>query len=94
MSTINQFIIPAAWMSLIEIAIVLLLVPLMERIVYPLLAQSNIYLPRLWRVAFGMLLIAGSSGMGRKHLLRISLRERKKRVIVVGQSVTRSFTFL
>ncbi|XP_020917546.1 solute carrier family 15 member 4 [Exaiptasia diaphana] len=63
MSTINQFVIPAAWMSLIEIAVVLLLVPLMERIVYPMLTQSNIYVPRLWRVAFGMLLIAGSSGM-------------------------------
>lgn len=61
----NEFTIPAAWMSLIEIAVVLLLVPLMERIVYPLCTHFNIHVPRLWRVVFGMLLIAASSGMGK-----------------------------
>lgn len=67
MSTLDsgEFIVPAAWMSLIETAIVLLMVPLMERVVYPKCTQYNIYVPRTWRVAFGMLLAAASTGMGR-----------------------------
>lgn len=67
MSTLDsgKFIVPAAWMSLIETAIVLLMVPLMERVVYPKCTQYNIYVPRTWRVAFGMVLAAASTGMGR-----------------------------
>jgi hypothetical protein len=66
MSTVgsDKFIIPAAWMSLIETALVLLMVPLMERVVYPTCTQYNIHVPRMWRVVFGLLLAATSTGMG------------------------------
>ena len=67
MSTVDsgKFIVPAAWMSLIETAIVLVLVPSMERVVYPMCVKYSVFVPRTWRVAFGMILAAASAGMGR-----------------------------
>lgn len=56
--------IPAAWPSLCEIVILLILVPVMERGVYPSLARCGVCIPILWRIFLGMLLAAGSAGMG------------------------------
>lgn len=57
-------IFPAAWPSLFEIVILLILVPVMERGVYPGLAKCGITVPMLWKVVIGMLLAAGSAVMG------------------------------
>ena len=61
----GAIIIPAAWPSLCEIVILLILVPVMERGVYPGLARCGVCIPILWKVFLGMLLAAGSAGMGR-----------------------------
>lgn len=56
-------IFPAAWPSLFEIVILLILVPIMERGVYPGLAKCGVTVPMLWKVVIGMLLAAGSAVM-------------------------------
>ena len=56
---------PAAWPSLCEIVILLILVPVVERGVYPGLSNKfGFTIPMLSRVIVGMLLAAGSAGMG------------------------------
>ena len=60
----NGFTIPTAWLSLFEIVTLLLMVPLIERGAYPALSKSGIEVPVLWRIFLGMLLAAGSAGMG------------------------------
>ena len=56
---------PAAWPSLCEIVILLILVPIVERGVYPGLSNKcGFTIPMLSRVIVGMLLAAGSAGMG------------------------------
>jgi len=64
----GAIIIPAAWPSLCEIVILLILVPVMERGIYPGLAKCGVCIPILWKVFLGMLLAAGSAGMGRCHI--------------------------
>jgi len=59
----GMIIIPAAWPSLCEIVILLILVPVMERGVYSGLATCGVCIPILWKVFLGMLLAAGSAGM-------------------------------
>ena len=61
----GAIIIPAAWPSLCEIVILLILVPVMERGIYPGLAKCGVCIPILLKVFLGMLLAAGSAGMGR-----------------------------
>ncbi|EDO47131.1 predicted protein [Nematostella vectensis] len=56
-------VVPAAWMSLLEIAVVLIMLPLMEKIIYPVCIQCNFSLPLLWSVTFGMLLAVASVAM-------------------------------
>ena len=62
-------IIPAAWPSLCEIVILLILVPVMERGIYPSLAKCGCSIPILLKVIIGMLLAVGSAGMGRYSIL-------------------------
>lgn len=57
------FIFPAAWPSLCEILILLILVPLLERVIYPSLARCGVNVSILGKVILGMLLAAGSAGM-------------------------------
>lgn len=59
----GNIIVPAAWPSLCEIVILLILVPVMERCVYPGLAKCDVTVPMLGKVMLGMLLAAGSAGM-------------------------------
>lgn len=57
------FIIPAAWPSLCEIFILLILVPMLERAIYPSLNGCGINVSILGKVILGMFLAAGSAGM-------------------------------
>lgn len=58
------FTVPAAWLSLFEILTLLIFVPVIERGIYPALSKFEIEVPVLWRIVVGMLLAAGSAGMG------------------------------
>ena len=85
-------IFPAAWPSLCEIVILLILVPVMERAVYPGLARCGISVPILGRVMLGMLLAAGSAGMGRhnvyiKYLPPLTIKHSgfSLRIVVAGE---------
>ena len=51
---LGSFEIPAASLSLIDAMIILLLIPFMDRIVYPLLQRYNITLTPLRRIGGGM----------------------------------------
>ena len=51
---LGSFEIPAASLSLIDAMIILLLIPFMDRIVYPLLQRCNITLTPLRRIGTGM----------------------------------------
>lgn len=54
---------PAAWPCLFEILILLIMVPVMERGIYPCLAKCGIAVPMILKIVLGMLLAAGSAGM-------------------------------
>ena len=51
-------------MSLFDIVTLLIFVPVMERGIYPALSKFGMGVPMLWRIVVGMLLAAGSVGMG------------------------------
>ena len=57
---INNFTIPVASLSLFDILSVLVLIPIMDKLVYPLLAKFGIRPSQLQRIGFGMLLATAS----------------------------------
>ena len=57
---INGFLIPIASLTLFDILSVLVLIPIMDKLVYPLLAKFEIRPSQLQRIGFGMLLATAS----------------------------------
>jgi len=56
----HKFTIPAASLTLFDIVAVLVLIPIMDHVVYPLLSYCGISFTPLWRIGVGMLLISAS----------------------------------
>ena len=56
----ESFSVPAAFLSIFDIFIILLLIPFMDHVVYPLLGYFGISFSPLRRIGVGMLLAAGS----------------------------------
>ncbi|XP_013392509.1 solute carrier family 15 member 4 [Lingula anatina] len=73
----DDFKIPAASLNLFNVAIILILVPIMDRIVYPLLARVKIYPSQLVRIGIGMVLatlsvvVAGFVEVARRDELQV-----------------------
>ena len=57
---INGFVIPVASLSVLDILAVLAIVPIMNKLVYPLLAKFEIRPSLLQRIGFGMILTTAS----------------------------------
>ena len=51
----DDFIIPPASLSLFDIVIILVLIPLMDRVIYPLFAKLKIRMTSLRRMGIGMI---------------------------------------
>ena len=56
----NSFKIPIASLSLLDILAILLLIPIFDKLVYPLLGRFNLRPSQLVRIGFGMLIAASS----------------------------------
>ena len=56
----GRFEIPVACLSLLDTLGVLLIIPVMDKIVYPLLGYFNIHLSQLQRIGIGMLIATAS----------------------------------
>ena len=57
---LGQFEIPIAYLFLVNTVSVLLIIPVMDKIVYPLLGYFNIHLSQLQRIGIGMLVATAS----------------------------------
>ncbi|XP_071944057.1 solute carrier family 15 member 4-like [Antedon mediterranea] len=53
----DPFSFPAAWLTIFNVITVLLLIPLMERVIYPFLDKRNIHISLLKRIIIGMIFI-------------------------------------
>ena len=56
----NSFKIPSASLSLLNILAILLLIPIVDKLVYPLLGRFNLRPSQLGRVGLGMLIATSS----------------------------------
>lgn len=52
--TDHSFTIPAAWLTLFDVTFLLILIPVMDRLVYPYLDRHNIRLNLLFKISLGM----------------------------------------
>nr|AKN21491.1 slc15a-5 [Schmidtea mediterranea] len=52
----KNLIIPAAWLSMIDILTIMFLLPILVRFVYPYLRKKNLYPDFIFRIVFGMIL--------------------------------------
>lgn len=50
----NSFTIPAAWLTLFDVIFLLILIPVMDRLVYPYLDRHHIHLNLLFKISLGM----------------------------------------
>ncbi|XP_046859137.1 solute carrier family 15 member 4-like [Xenia sp. Carnegie-2017] len=57
---LGQFEIPIAYLFLVNTVSVLLIIPVMDKVVYPLLGYFNIHLSQLQRIGIGMLIATAS----------------------------------
>ena len=70
---ISSFTIPVASLSLLDTLGVLILIPVMDKLVYPLLAKFEIRPSQLQRIGFGMILATASMACaGGLELFRVS----------------------
>lgn len=56
----SSFQIPIASLTLLDVIGVLVLVPVVEKVVYPVLAKCNIHLSKLQRIGIGMVIACAS----------------------------------
>ena len=68
---------PAAWPCLFEILILLILVPAMERGVFPCLAKRAVIVPITLKIVLGMLFAAGSAGLGKYNRTQMKWDQAK-----------------
>ena len=72
----SSFMLPVASLSLFEVATLLLLIPLMDRVIFPILARLGVEFTPLRRIGVGMLFacssvaLAGIIEIERKHILK------------------------
>ena len=72
----SSFMLPVASLSLFEVATLLLLIPLMDRVIFPILARLGVEFTPLRRIGVGMLFacssvaLAGFIEIERKHILK------------------------
>ncbi|XP_067054756.1 solute carrier family 15 member 4-like [Acropora muricata] len=72
----NNFLFPVASLNLFEVATLLLLIPLMGRVIFPILARLGVEFTPLRRIGVGMLFacssvaLAGIIEIERKHILK------------------------
>ena len=72
----NNFMFPVVSLNLFEVATLLLLIPLMDRVIFPILARLGVEFTPLRRIGVGMLFACGSVALAgiieieRKHILK------------------------
>ena len=72
----DNFMFPVASLNLFEVATLLLLIPLMDRVIFPILARLGVEFTLLRRIGVGMLFacssvaLAGIIEIERKHILK------------------------
>lgn len=63
---IDEFSIPAAWLTMFDVIFLLIFIPLLDRLIYPFLDQKNCQISLLFRIILGMafavmsMLVAGA----------------------------------
>ncbi len=51
---IGRLHVPVAWIGMSSMLVVVTLVPILDRVVYPALTDRGIHIPASWRIVFGM----------------------------------------